>query len=294
MKLIFLAFYFCWFLLTIFIISIPVPSNLSPFLHSLLSIIVLGAYLLLLSSLARVVIKSIVVVERKELVTYFAVVVILLAIFVLGRQMQLSVGAFGGTLATANLLFGATMLGSLLATAIQRVGELVPVCITAAVADAISVSKGPTKAMIVDINEYYTSGGEGAAPLVDFILVKIGIPGIENLVPVFGITDWIFVVLLSASLYRLNLKDNILPARFRAGELLFVPVAVVALYLTIILAQLTGLFIPAMVGIALLFLVFLVIKYNLYKQIRKIDLYYSVFFPSAVAVALFLYARNFA
>lgn len=293
MKVLFFAFYLCWILLTFIFISIPTSSYFGPFLHALLSSIVLGVYLLILSSLAHEVIKKTVSLNRKEIAGYIVVVAILLIIFLFGRQTQLYSSMLGGALSTANLLFGATMLGSLLASAINRVGELVPVCITAAVADGISVSKGPTKTMIADITEYYTSGGEKAVPLVDFILVKIGIPGYDNLVPVFGITDWIFVVLLTAALHRLNLSDNVMPARLGVGGLLTVPVAALALYVTIIIAQLTGLFIPAMVGIAMLFLVFLIIRHDLLRKVKRTDIYYGVFFSGAVAVSLILYATNF-
>lgn len=294
MKIYFATFYLSWIVLTVLIASLPFPAQLDPFFYSFLSIFVLGVYLLVLFFLSRIVIREVSTRKPKELLSYFAIVAIFLVVFFFGRQLSLSSGVVGGALATVNLLFGATLLGCFLATAIKRVGEMIPVCITAAVADGISVTKGPTKTMIGDISAYYTGGGEGVAPMVDFILVKIALPGAERLVPVFGITDWIFVVLLSAALYRLNLSDSLLPGRFNVGGFLVVPVAGLSLYVSIIIAQLTGLFLPAMAGIASLFLLFLVVKYSLHKQMRPMDIYYTLFFSGAVTVLLLVYATKVA
>lgn len=294
MKILFGTYYLCWIFLTFLISLIPVPADLGPLLQTLIGVIVLGVYLLVLSSLSWRVIKTMSFRQPRDAVGPAVIVTVLLAFFLISRQMPFFSGVFGGALVTANLLFGATLLGCFLAIAIKRVGELVPVCITAAVADGISVSKGPTKAMIAEITEYYTTGGDGNIPLVDFILIKIALPGYERLVPVFGVTDWIFVALLSAALQRLNLSDNLMPGGLSSSSLLAVPVAGLALYITIIIAQLTGLFLPAMIGIASLFLVFLVVKYDLHRKTRRIDFYYTVIFAGAVAISLLVYATKLA
>lgn len=46
-------------------------------------------------------------------------------------------------------------------------------------------------------------------PLADILVLKISVPGQENLLPVFGVADWIIVAFRAASVAKFNLNDNI-------------------------------------------------------------------------------------
>ena len=293
MRKICLRFYLFWTLLNVLIYHLPVPQSFTDQYPSLLIIVIVGVYFLAASSLTHRVMNSAFSLQRNEVLGYLFMVGLVMAAAVLYSRSNGSFGIIGSALATANILFGATVLGSVLSTAIKRIGELVPVCITAAVADAISVSKGPTKAFAADLTVYYEGGMAGPAPLVDFIIIKAGLPGLEARVPLFGVTDWIFVVVLSSALVRLGKTDNLLSAGKKSGEYLFFPVSALALYLGFIVAQVTGTFVPAMVFMTSFFLVFLVLQYNLHKKLKRADIYYSCFFPCAVAVVLLLYSHEF-
>jgi len=50
----------------------------------------------------------------------------------------------------------------------------------------------------------------GAPPFVDYLLVKIAMPGFEALMPVFGISDWIIIAFLSAATCKFNMNDNLI------------------------------------------------------------------------------------
>ena len=98
------------------------------------------------------------------------------------------------------------------------------------------------------------------------ILVKLALPSNSLLAPVFGISDWIMVVFFALVANRHAVNDNLLGT---AGETLaerqhfgrYLPVSVVALLLAIILAQTTGLFIPALPLIALIMLSWYGLRY---------------------------------
>lgn len=283
-------FYLLWVFLNILIYSLPIPHDFAVKYSSILIIIIIGVYLLAASSLAYTIINTISSCHRQEVIGYLFMVVLIMFLAMLYSWGYGEIGVIGSAVSTANLLVGATVTGSLLSTAIKRIGELVPVCITAAVADTISVTMGPTQSFAAKITAYYEGGREGPAPLVDLIIIKVGIPGFDAPVPLFGVTDWIFLILLSAALIRLGKTDNLLSINESIGRYIFVPVSVVALYAGIIIAQVTGLFIPAMVFITSFFLVFLMLQYKVHRKLRRVDIYYSCFFPCAVALVLLIYS----
>jgi hypothetical protein len=283
-------FYFLWTLLNVLIFSLPISHDFAVQFSSLVVITVVGVYLFAASSLAYTIIEVVPSSQRREVIGWLFLVMLLFSLALLYSRNYGAIGVVGTAVLTANLLVGATVIGILLSSAIRRIGELVPVCITAAVADAISVTMGPTKTFAADLTTYYQSGREGPVPLVDFIIIKAGIPGFETPVPLFGVTDWIFLVLLSTALVRLGKSDNFLSIKGSMGRYIFIPVSVVALYTGFIISQLTGKFIPAMVFITSFFLVFLVFKYKVHRNLRRVDIYYSCFFPCAVALVLLIYS----
>jgi hypothetical protein len=91
------------------------------------------------------------------------------------------------------------------------------------------------------------------------ILVKLVFPGDVGLAPAFGISDWIMVVFFAILARRFEANDNLFGISgeilARAGRVgLYLPVSVAALFAAILLAQLTGLFVPALPLIAVIML----------------------------------------
>ena len=156
------------------------------------------------------------------------------------------------------LLLAATLVGAVLAGYVRRLWEIVPVCLAMTLADFASWSFGPTAEFTRQIQQYYLDP-QGPPPLIDMVLVKLAFPGAVDLAPVFGFSDWIMVVFFVIVARRFRINDNLLGTsgvtlarQGRAG--FYLPVSVVALFAATMLAQLTGLFIPALPVIALIML----------------------------------------
>ncbi len=132
-------------------------------------------------------------------------------------------------------------------------------------ADFISWLYGPTASFTHSIQQYYLSP-EGPPPLIDMVLVKLAFPGTDIMLPVFGISDWIMVVFFAIVASRHDVNDNL---SGMAGEKLarngligrYLPVPVAALFLAILLAQTTGLFVPALPVIALVMMLWYAFRY---------------------------------
>ena len=163
------------------------------------------------------------------------------------------------------LMLTANLVGAALARYVHRLWEVVPVCLVMTLADFSSWLYGPTAFFSRVIEEYYRAPS-GPPPLVDMILVKLAFPGQPLLVPVFGISDWIMVVFFAIVARRHGVNDNLLGA---SGELVaqagqighYLPVSVMALLLAMLLAQASGLFIPALPVVALVMLVWYAARY---------------------------------
>lgn len=91
------------------------------------------------------------------------------------------------------------------------------------------------------------------------ILIKLAFPGATALAPLFGISDWIMAVFFAIVARRHGVNDNLigtagasLAQQGKIGR--YLPVSVVVLFAATILAQVTGLFIPALPLIALIML----------------------------------------
>ena len=163
------------------------------------------------------------------------------------------------------LLLVATLIGAALARYVKRLWELVPICLVMTLADFSSWLAGPTAAFTQQIEQYYRAP-EGPQPLIDMALIKLAFPGSVGMAPVFGISDWIMVVFFAIVAARHEVNDNLLG---KAGEKLarqgqigrYLPVSVVALFVAILLAQTTGLFIPALPVIALVMMLWYALRY---------------------------------
>lgn len=168
------------------------------------------------------------------------------------------------------LLLIATLVAAALARYVRRLWELVPICAVMTLADFASWSHGPTAMFAQQIEQYYLAP-EGPAPLIDMILIKLAFPGTASLAPIFGISDWIIVVFFAIVAHRHGVNDNLFGT---SGEILakqkrigcYLPISVVALYTAIILAQTTGLFIPALPLIALTMLIWYAVRYLLLQR----------------------------
>ncbi len=163
------------------------------------------------------------------------------------------------------LLLVATLIGAALARYVKRLWEVIPIGIAMAMADFASWLFGPTATFSQQIEQYYLDP-VGPAPLIDMVLVKLVFPGVSGLAPVFGISDWIIVVFFAVVAQRHGVNDNLLGT---AGEALarqgkigrYLPVSVAALFVATLLAQFSGLFIPALPLIALIMLLWYLARY---------------------------------
>jgi len=165
------------------------------------------------------------------------------------------------------LLLIATITGAAMARYVHRLWEIVPVCIVMTLADFASWLYGPTAGFTRQIQQYYLAP-EGPPPLVDMVLIKLAFPGSAGLAPVFGISDWIMVVFFAIVANRYEVNDNLVgpPGEVlaRQGQIgRYLPVSVAALFSAIVLAQTTGLFIPALPVIALIMLLWYAGRYLL-------------------------------
>ena len=194
--------------------------------------------------------------ERKRSFYLFWGLTLILSIWLIN---QLTPAPGGQPLLTliksALLLLVATLTGAALARYVQRLWEIIPVCIVMSLADLSSWLYGPTAGFSREIQQYYLAP-EGPAPLIDMFLVKLAFPGPAGLAPVFGISDWIMVVFFAIVSRRYAINDNLigrsgktLAQRGRIGR--YLPVSVAALFVAIVLAQTTGLFIPVLPLMAL-------------------------------------------
>ncbi|MEA3363053.1 MAG: hypothetical protein U9Q61_07275 [Thermodesulfobacteriota bacterium] len=168
------------------------------------------------------------------------------------------------------LLLVATLIGTALARYVQRLWEIIPICIAMTLADLASWLVGPTASFTQQIKEYYLAPEE-PQPLIDMVLIKLASPGSSGLAPVFGISDWIMVVFFAVVSSRFEVNDNLIGA---SGETLaqkrkvgrYLPVSVLALFAATLLAQLTGLFLPALPLIALIVLLWYASRYLLLRR----------------------------
>lgn len=179
-------------------------------------------------------------------------------------------------LGSANLLVFAALLGAWMVAPLTRPAEMVPVCVVMTVADMFSVLAGPTREVVSDLSAFYQGGMEGPVPVVEFLLIKIAVPGFELMVPVFGVADWIMVVFLSAAVAKFGMNDNIagpsLASMLDKGRVrLYVPVAASGLILAVLLAQGLDIFLPALPVVSLVFLGYILLRYPRARALKYSD-----------------------
>jgi len=166
----------------------------------------------------------------------------------------------------------ATLIGTALARYVHRLWEIIPIGIAMTLADLASWMFGPTASFTKQLQQYYQNP-VGPPPFIDMVLIKLAVPGSKNLMPAFGISDWIMVVFFIIVATRFGINDNLIGA---AGESLarqrkfgrYLPVSAVALFFALSLAQISGIFIPALPLIALIMFLWYAIR-QIWLQYRK-------------------------
>ena len=273
-------------------LAMPVES-LSPWLIKLLSALLLFGYILMAGSLSYLIIIA--SLDKNKDATTALLVSALSLLLLYFFHNKFNGHHFFAVMQTLTLLILATISGTLLSTAITRIGELVPLALTAAAADVTSVFFGPTKEMGEQLTNYYGGGMEGSVPLVDLFLFKAVGPG-GLIQPLFGVSDWILIALFAAAMVRLGSSDNL----FRVisfqrrqngqGALFFSPGSA-GLFTSLLVAGLFQLYVPALFFICLFFLLFLFLHCKIWRKLTRKDIRYSLLFPAVIGILIIIFAR---
>ena len=196
-------------------------------------------------------------------------------------------------MSTATLVLLACVAGHWLAIALKRPSEFIPIGMAVALSDIFSVFSGPTRNFAEDISDYYREGMTGQVPLVDFFLVKMPAPGNAYFMPVFGITDWVIVALLSAAALRFSMNDNVFSLagskQAPKSPRVFFPVAGIGLLFSIVAARSMNIYLPALPFIVIVFLTVMAAKYPAVRKLGKEEIR-AMFFVSVligVLIAVF-------
>ena len=118
---------------------------------------------------------------------------------------------------------------------------------------------------------------EGPVPASDFILVKFSVPGLENPMPIFGLSDWVIIVFLTAAAVKFSMNDNLagksMETMVNKRQLSFyLPVTVLGLIAAVFTAHYQGIFLPALPVIALFFLGYTMVKYPKARELTRSDI----------------------
>lgn len=200
-------------------------------------------------------------------------------------------GILAGIAGTTTLIIFASLLGSYLSQAIKRLPELIPVCSVAFTVDLYSVLQGPSKKIALQIGEYYSSGAKGTVPYVDIILIKIPHLTVNYLTPIFGVSDWIFVVFFTTTLLKFRVSDSVLGSDITTlidseNRQFYFPLVSIGLLTSIFIAYIANIFVPALPIIIMIVLPWIIIKHpNLWNM--KASDYYLTLIPPVVAIIVY-------
>ena len=201
-------------------------------------------------------------------------------------------------LSTATLVLLACVVGHWLVIPLKRPSALIPIGVALALSDIFSVFSGPTRTFAKNISDYYREGMTGPVPLVDFFLVKMPMPGNPYFMPVFGITDWVVVALLSAGALRFSMNDNVFSlvgsTQAQNKSRVFFPVAGIGLILSIVAARSMNLYLPALPFIVIVFLGAMAAKYPRVRKLGPEEIRAIIFVSALIGVlmALFAFIKN--
>jgi len=177
---------------------------------------------------------------------------------------------------TANLFVFANLLGAWMVKPLKRPAELIILCVVVALSDLFSVLKGPTRMIINDLKVYYETGMAGPAPAGDFLMIKVVVPGAADLQPVFGVSDWIILVFLSAAACRFGINDNLAGKSLstmadRNRVSFYFPVAGLGLFSAVAAALFLQVFVPVLPLVALVYIAYILAVFPSSRKLKKSD-----------------------
>lgn len=278
------AIYGLWFLVCLAILHLPRPimrvgTTLSNLFHHVI-LPLSTVFFILLASLSTAVfmVYAEPSLKRNRVLHHFAVlftVALGVGLFMFVRHTG-NTGAVLFIIASANLIVFANLIGTIIVTPLERPAELILLCVVMSLVDIFSVFAGPTKWLAESVKQFYESGMTGEVPIGDFLIVKIAVPGLGQLVPVFGIADWIIVSFFSAAVVKFGIKDNLfgqgLEVMVKNKRFsMYFPMASLGLAIAVLSAQALGLFLPALPVIAFVFLAYLLARYPDARKLTKKD-----------------------
>nr|WP_320016104.1 hypothetical protein [uncultured Desulfobacter sp.] len=197
-------------------------------------------------------------------------------------------------LSTATLVLLACVAGHWLVIPLKRPSALIPIGVALSLSDIFSVFSGPTRTFAKNISDYYREGMTGPVPLVDFFLVKMPMPGNDYFMPVFGITDWVVVILLSAGALRFSMNDNVFSlagsTQTQNKSRVFFPVAGIGLILSIVAARSMNLYLPALPFIVIVFLGTMAAKYPRVRKLGPEEIRAIIFVSALIGVFMAVFA----
>jgi len=197
-------------------------------------------------------------------------------------------------LSTATLVLLACVAGHWLVIPLKRPSEFIPIGMAVALSDIFSVFSGPTRNFAEDISDYYREGMTGPVPLVDFFLVKMPMPGNDYFMPVFGITDWVVVALLSAGALRFSMNDNIFSlaesTQRQNKSRAFFPVAGIGLIFSIVAARSMNLYLPALPFIVIVFLSAMAAKYPSVRKLGPEEIRAMIFVGTLIGILMTVFS----
>lgn len=198
------------------------------------------------------------------------------------------------TLSTATLVLLACVAGHWLVIPLKHPSEFIPIGVAVALSDIFSVVSGPTRNFAENISDYYLEGMSGPVPLVDFFLVKMPMPGNDYFMPVFGITDWVVVALLSAGALRFSMNDNIFSlagsTQAQNKSRAFFPVAGIGLILSIVAARSMNLYLPALPFIVIVFFGAMAAKYPRVRKLGPYEIRAIIFVSTLIGALMAVFA----
>lgn len=227
--------------------------------------------------------------RRKLLVVLIIVRILLFKI----ENIDSFAGILAGIAGTTTLIIFASLLGAYLSQAIKRPAELIPVCCVAFTVDLYSVVQGPSKDIALKIGEFYSSGAEGALPYVDIILLKIPNLAVNYLTPIFGVSDWIFIVFFTSTLFKFSISDSVAGSDITTTVetdtcKFYFPLVSIALLTSIFIAYRAHIFVPALPVIILITLPWVIITHPSLMKMKASDCYLSLIAPVVATIIYFL------
>jgi len=154
--------------------------------------------------------------------------------------LNLYIEAFGSVVSTIGLISAAAMIGRIIASRIDEIAFLIPLCLVAAIADLWSVFYGVTSELITK-----------KSVMLDYLLIKYPSLGSAQLRQFIGISDFLFAAIFMgcALNFKLNIKKTYISF-------------ILAFVTTFVIVAATGTGIPA---IPILAAFFMAVNYSILK-----------------------------